>query len=271
MHAFLRYAGTWFQGSTKDLVFRRMVRPAARNALRSWLGQGVAWDAYLTLCMQLLQREPAGVVIDVGCNLGSTAIPIAKAFPRAHVVAVDAHPVPLAKFVRNLRWNGYPPNISIVAAAVANSPGLHRLHTSNANSGANRLSAPLAETEPTPTLYVAGSTLAEVIERFDVRHCTMLKTDVEGYDFDALTSAGDGLQPSRFPAIVAELNPDGMTAAGRSPADWLAFMQGRGYRCVELDSRRPIRSGADIPRLRPMMTTDFYFFSSSARQPPCLP
>lgn len=256
---FVKYAGAWFQGRLTDAVFRPMLKPAARNVLRSVAGRPARYADYLNLCLQTLRGKGSGTVVDVGCNLGSTSIPVARLNPGIRVVGIDAHPTALAKTLRNLALNRFPPNFNLLAAAVSPAPGPVRLYTCPTNAGGHRVTGFADRPEaglPSATLYVPTISLASVIRVFGIQRCDMLKIDVEGYELDVLESAGDALEPERFPAVVAEYGPEGYAAAGRTGTDLLRLMRERGYECTDLHSGQPIREGADLPDVP---ITDLYF------------
>jgi len=65
----------------------------------------------------ILSGTSGGVVIDVGCNTGVAALPLAGRFPLTTVVVIDAHPVAGSSFLRNRQLNDLR-NAHFLAAAI---------------------------------------------------------------------------------------------------------------------------------------------------------
>ena len=77
--------------------------------------------------------EPDSVVLDVGANIGLTALMLCSLVPRGHVYAIEASPINVDYLRRNLAANGLT-NCTVIETAVGNEAGELLLHTSGAGS-----------------------------------------------------------------------------------------------------------------------------------------
>jgi FkbM family methyltransferase len=224
------------------------------------LGRPYRTEDYLALCYRTFGETP--VAVDIGCNIGTTTLPLALRYPGGSFVAVDAHPVALGQFVQNARRNKVG-NVKVVCAAVSDRSEPLRMYSAADNSGGNRVSgfkgrpgAALAE-----EIIVPAMSLAQVLDAAGIERADILKIDTEGYELHVLRSLGDRLQPQNFPLIVAEYGPEGMRSAGNTGWEMVNFMRGRGYVCADLHSGRAITTEGEIPSLPDFSVTDFIFRS----------
>ena len=261
----IRYEGVVLEVDTRDWYQRTLLRRRAKAAIGRFIRRPYITEDYLRTAAEILSRYPGGVVIDVGSNMGATALPLAGRFPLSTVVAVDAHPVAGSNFLRNRRLNGLT-NVHFVAAAIGDGPGLAEIHSCPTNSGGHRLTGFDGRKDVSPqrreTTVVPVIRLDSLWERFALRDCTLLKVDTEGYEVSVLRSAGSLLTPSRIQHVICEYGPEGLRSAGFSGADLLQLMINAGYRGVDLHSGRPLRSVSDIPDLPDFHVTDWWFSAS---------
>lgn len=257
------YEGVLFDIDIRDPYHRRLLRRRLKKVIGPLIGRPYVRDDYLELAFQVASRTSAPIVVDVGCNIGETALPIAKNFPQATVVAIEAHPVAAARFVRNTRLNRLG-NVKLVAAAIAPRAEPVRIFTCPTNSGGHRLTGFAGRTDlPQPQadddLTVPGIRLDSLFRHLHIEACSILKIDVEGFEWQVLSSLGDSLVPERIPHVVCEYGPEGMRAAGHEGSDMVGLMQRAGYRCTDLHTGRRIDGPDDIPKLPDFHVTDFLF------------
>ncbi len=125
-------------------------------------------------------------VVDVGGNIGITAIYLAKKYPGLRVYAYE----PLLDNYINLlhnRWRNSVPNLHCIHGAVGLEYGLIDIRVNTGNSGASSTQAGES--------YVCYS-LNEVLKALAQRHkrkCRLLKVDCEGYEVEIFKKSYDTL------------------------------------------------------------------------------
>ena len=262
----IQYEQAIFSCSPNSSIERNLIKMRIKKSVGRWIGKPYRVDPYLSLCRKLLVSVPAPIVIDVGANIGTTVLPLAKQFPNGHFIAIEPHPLPAARFIQNCQMNALG-NVSLVQAAIHSATGLTKIYTCSSNSGGHRLTgfegrSDLAPLSALQYVSVFSLPLSRVFQSFNLTYCHVLKIDVEGMEWDVLESLGDFLTPSRIGTVIAEYGPEGMRKAGKSGWDLVHLMLSKGYRCQELTTGKSICCKEDIPALPDYTVTDFVFAST---------
>lgn len=133
-------------------------------------------------------------IVDVGAGIGSEALTLAKWYPTAKIVGVEAHPVTFACFERAARLNEAT-NVECLQLAASNSEAWLALaeepsHLSNhlvqSNDGGAR---------------VPARRLDEILGERGLRSIDFLKMNIEGAETSALEGLGHLIQRTRHVAI----------------------------------------------------------------------
>src|SRR5690349_18020911 len=66
---------------------------------------------------------PDGVVLDVGANIGLSALALAPLVPRGRIIAAEPSPRTVAALRRTLALNGLETRVAVEAVALGASPG----------------------------------------------------------------------------------------------------------------------------------------------------
>lgn len=135
-------------------------------------------------------QSPDLCVIDVGANVGDTALAVLSAAPNAKVISVEGSPY----FLKYLHLNvGNHPNVEIVEGFVTHKPGNWRL-VSDRSTG-HLLEVGANEARPTEVAYF---TPTEILALAEKGTALIWKTDTDGYDipillgwFDEIVNACD--------------------------------------------------------------------------------
>lgn len=140
-----------------------------------------------------------GVMIDIGANVGTYALALARHVgERGHVIAIEPHPVSRSRLAFNTRASQLA-NVTIIAAAAAESVGELTIETDSGNLGASHISdAPSATGIKVPALP-----LVDVLRNAGISHVDAMKIDIEGYEDRALTSFFRDAPPELWPTAVA--------------------------------------------------------------------
>lgn len=173
-----------------------------------------------TPLMRLINRLPVGsTYLDIGANIGLTAIAGAIARPDLCVVAFEPVPSNADLLDRNVRANEAV-NCTVVRSAVGESPGQLTMNNNGPWS--------VVDVGGAGAVHVPVTTLdAYCIEHLPDTKIDLIKIDVEGYEPNVL-AGGRGTIARWSPVIFMEFNSWTLLLAGRSPlvfaqAIWEAF------------------------------------------------
>jgi FkbM family methyltransferase len=164
-----------------------------------------------------------GVFVDVGANVGTYAMPMARHVGEAGtVIAIEPLPVTHARLAFNNAASRFT-QVKLVAAAVGASDGELMIETDGDNLGASHIVTGDASGK---AIKVPSLRLQRILEQAGASHVDALKIDVEGYEDRALmpffTQAPYSLWPR---AVVIE-----HLSRNEWLADCIADMLARGYR-----------------------------------------
>jgi FkbM family methyltransferase len=162
--------------------------------------------------------KPGSVILDVGANVGVLAIFMARwASPGGRVYAFEPSPTPRKVLIEHLRLNGVSSGVTVCPLALGDIEGEATFYAVGI-SGKSALS---------------GVNLGREAERFRVPVTTidafcrsqnikpsLIKIDVEGFEFSVLNGARDTLKEFR-PSVLVELHPMNWPALGIEPS-WAA-------------------------------------------------
>jgi FkbM family methyltransferase len=164
-----------------------------------------------------------GVFVDVGANAGTYALPLARHVgPDGRVVAVEPHPVMVARLAFNQAASGSG-NVVLVAAAAGDTDGELMIETDHENYGASHVHP--GASARSDAIKVPAMRLLRILRDADVDKVDSLKIDVEGYE--------DRVLIGFFRDAPAALWPRAIAIEHLSRDDWvddcLADMLARGY------------------------------------------
>ena len=188
---------------------------------------------------------PGDSFVDVGANHGAFSIVASHLVgPGGAVVAVEPQPR-LAELVgRSLEANAPETSRAVHALALSDAPGRLRLHVPRGSSG----SATLVDGVAGPgwdAVEVETARLDDAVAWRALPGHVVVKLDVEGAELAVLRGAR-AFVAARRPALVAEVNPSRMAAAGGA-GPLLALVAELGYDAyAELDAPTDARPLAEV-------------------------
>jgi FkbM family methyltransferase len=165
---------------------------------------------------------PGGVFVDVGANVGTYAMVLARHVGTGGtVIAIEPHPVTHARLAFNRAASGFT-WVALVAAAAGPSDGELMIETDGDNLGASHI---VSAERTGNAIRVASLRLERILRDAGVSHVDALKIDVEGYEDRVLTGFFREAPPSQWPrAVVIE-----HLSRNEWLADCIADMRERGY------------------------------------------
>ena len=163
-----------------------------------------------------------GVFVDVGANVGTYALALARDVGEAgKVIAIEPHPVTHARLAFNNAASAYR-QVKLVQAACGADNGELLIETDGDNLGASHIASCNASGK---AIRVPSLRLQRILEEAGVTSVDALKIDVEGYEDRVLTGFFKQAPQALWPkAIVIEhLSKD------EWQDDCIADMTSRGY------------------------------------------
>jgi FkbM family methyltransferase len=163
-----------------------------------------------------------GVFVDVGANVGTYALALARHVGAdGKVIAIEPHPVTHARLKFNRDASGAT-RVTLVAAAAGPADGELLIETDGENLGASHI---VTGQPAGNALRVPALRLQRILSEAGVSQVDALKIDIEGFEDRVLTGFFKEAPPSLWPrAIVIEhLSRDEWLE------DCIADMRARGY------------------------------------------
>jgi FkbM family methyltransferase len=178
----------------------------------------------------VLARELA-TVIDIGANRGQFALAARQWAPKARVVSFEPLPGPAAKF-RSV----FAGDEQVVLHEAAIGPQLERceMHVSARDDSSSLL--PIADlqskifpgTAEVSTVEVRVAPLEAFLKADEIQAPAMLKLDVQGFEYEALTGCEALL--SRFDFVYCECSFVELYSGQKMAADVIDWLSDRGFR-----------------------------------------
>jgi FkbM family methyltransferase len=163
-----------------------------------------------------------GVFIDVGANVGTYALAMARDVgENGKVIAIEPHPVTHARLAFNHAASGYG-QVRLVQAACGSEDGELLIETDGDNLGASHIVSGNASGK---AIRVPSLRLTRILEEASVARVDALKIDVEGYEDQVLVPFFKQAPPTLWPrAVVIE-----HLSKNEWQTDCIADMLARGY------------------------------------------
>ena len=177
--------------------------------------------------------EVRGTVLDVGANIGTYSLPLAKTYPALHFVCFEPQ-LPVCELLRkNIELNQLN-NVVTHAIGLSDSPREVTAtlpdYNLEPNIGAFSLDAEVQVHEyEVKTRGAAQTVELRTLDSFDFRDVRMIKVDVEGLELAVLRGSQQTLVQNGFPPILFETWTWKPWYAKRR-RDLIAWVESLGYR-----------------------------------------
>jgi len=194
-----------------------------------------------------LDRLTAGVspdagVLDVGGQIGSFSLAVAKALPQSRIHVFEASPTSAGYIQRNVDDNSLGGRVTVHAKALSGEPGQFTLIDSGTASGHNGLTAPeWLKEQGAREVTVPAETFDQAVAAIEAegRPLQIVKMDVEGAEYDIiLQSSKESWADVR--KVVMEYHP----VEGHHLDELLAFFAAVGLEPGRHD--RGLRAGLGV-------------------------
>lgn len=188
---------------------RFMVRPG--NDL---IGANLALHGHyelevVNLCAMIAGGYESGVVLDIGANMGTVTVPLAKLYPQYEVHAWEPQRVVFQQLCGNVALN-HCHNVYAYNRAVSSGNGSVDIdmpdYATNPNVGAWSMSPKVRENSPEAKAGGKKETVDCI--KLDIlafeQPIRLIKMDVEGSELPVLMCGREFLKKSKYPPIVYE-------------------------------------------------------------------
>lgn len=193
-------------------------------------------DEYCELWLKLAVRSH--VIFDVGANIGLYSLLASKANPQSSIHAFEPTPLIIDRLDENIRLNNMR-NIKVNRVAVGSKTTRGFVRDCRGSDGSNDGMNFLLGENFAPDhddLCVDVTSLDDYCRRCDIDHIDLLKMDVEGGEYDALTGAQNLLKSQAIGCIFIEFIEWAAKRYGYSLRDVRGVLENTGYRLYRLSS-----------------------------------
>ena len=164
----------------------------------------------------LLPLRPApATILDLGANIGLSAIYFARCYPESRIACVEPMPGNLKLLIRNLKENAVEGEV--IAAAIDAKDGVVAMERGAADYG-HRIAAAAASGV---SLEVASVSVLSILRRLGWDRIGLLKVDIEGHEAALFARDCDWLD--RVDAMCIEWHGEGGDACLASLAKRFGF------------------------------------------------
>ncbi len=204
---------------------------------------------YSTIQLYKTFVKPGDTVLDIGANIGSHTLPLAKQVgDSGKVFAFEPTAFAFAKLSENIKLN---PNLS---TAIMPEQMLLTDNDTNQAEAMIYSSWPLEKTEgvhakhlgnPKSTEGCRVMTLDSYVKTKNIPKVNFIKLDVDGFECDVL-KGGLNLLKTHKPIIFMELAPYVLQDRGQSLEKLLALIKQAGYRFYQLGTDKALSMDPDF-------------------------
>ncbi len=200
-----------FEGSAADV-----------SVIQRYAIDGCWSPTTIALIRDFFGPAKAGTYVDIGANIGLTAVPVAAS--GINTIAFEAVPANARYLHRNAEANGAASHIDIVDAALLDKAGEVTFELSPTNHGDHRFrnadEIALMDESAWATVVVTAHTLDSFADR--IVGPLAMKIDVQGAE--PLVFAGGRSVFDRVDLLICEISPYAMARMQVNPRDFFAYL-----------------------------------------------
>ncbi len=193
---------------------------------------------------------PGMVVLDIGTNIGTTLLQLARRVgSEGRVQGFEPDPANFGKATRNLQLNAWASHARVANIGLGSQGGRMKMfQVSPKNRGMNRiLPWDQAAAQGFPAVEVAVRVLDEFLAEAAIAKVDLVKIDVEGFELNVLRGAGHLLRELR-PVLFIELDDLNLRDQNASASELVALLMGYGYAVRRADSGAQVSPGDDFEK-----------------------
>jgi len=185
----------------------------------------------------ILRNKKDGVVLDIGANLGSYCIPLAKKHPHIKFEAFEPQRIVNYQLCANIIINGLE-NVNSYEVGLSNKKETIELvmpdYTVEGNIGAFSIDKEVRENEYECSSKGETDTLQLVtLDSLDYKNLKLLKIDVEGHELEVIKGGIKTIKRNNYPPIIFEAWTWKPWYQEKRTA-LFDYLHGHGYNIIEL-------------------------------------
>jgi len=160
------------------------------------------------LALKLLINEPSGTVLDIGANLGTFCVPLARKIPKLKFHAFEPQRIVNYQLCANIVINGLD-NVQTYELALSDRDDQLNLvmpdYTKETNIGAFSIDKEVRENEyECATTSVTNKIFLVPLDLLTFSDVKLIKIDVEGHELEVLQGGLETLKANNYPPIIFE-------------------------------------------------------------------
>jgi len=157
---------------------------------------------------KLLEKHKDGIVLDIGANLGTFSIPLARANPHLTFHAFEAQRIIYYQLCANTFINGLD-NIHNHHRAMSDKQGRLELtvpdYANEGNIGAFSIDEEVRKNEyECKTQGAVEAIMASPLDKLLHKDVRLIKVDVEGHELEVLKGGRETIEANNYPPIIFE-------------------------------------------------------------------
>lgn len=200
------------------------------------LFDGVYERDVLEVCNKIIRASDGGVLWDVGAHVGTVALPLVHEHPGLRAVCFEPSPAVASKLLANRRLNpSLAPRIEVVVGCLVEESTFCAFYPSaeDHNTGVGGL-ADAHNTRDRP-VFMGGFSGDWLVADTDLPEPTILKIDVEGFEYEVLSGLPRTLTSEALAAVVFEMTKYRYEARGSWGTEVLELLRKYGYELFSIN------------------------------------
>lgn len=189
-------------GGTQFLVFK------GSDLISNHLKKELYEDDIHQLALKLLINEPSGTVLDIGANLGTFCVPLARKIPKLKFHAFEPQRIVNYQLCANIIINSLD-NVHTYELALSNKDDQLNLvmpdYAKETNIGAFSIDTEVRSNEyECATISVTNKIDLVPLDFFAFSDVKLIKIDVEGHELEVLQGGLETIKANNYPPIIFE-------------------------------------------------------------------
>lgn len=171
--------------------------------------------------LTFLSGKDPKIVIDIGANIGTFSVYVAHKYPNVSVFAFEPEQTNYKLLEKNTYLNNLAGRIFTCQFGVCGTSGTRQLGLVDESSGKNTM---FATVDTSKSVSVECTTLESIIYNNGIDHCSLLKIDCEGAEYEILYNL-----PEKYFRDIERIFLEYHTVEGESAEELKNFLLRQGY------------------------------------------
>ncbi|MBV6462169.1 MAG: hypothetical protein HJHJAOHD_02313 [Flavobacteriales bacterium] len=188
--------------------------------------------------------QPGNVVLDIGTNIGSTLLQLAKRIgENGKVYGFEPDEQNYNACLENISINSFH-NVDVSNIGLGDKKGTYTLVVdTDTNRGGNRISFDNESKKSNSKIEVER--LDDWIKNRNLTRVDLIKIDVEGFELNVLKGAEESIR-KYTPVLFIELDDNNLKAVGSSASQLVQYLENMGYFITNAETEESVLSVADF-------------------------